>query len=331
MNESREQRLWQACTEGDFEVAKELADDPAVEVSWGDPEVGRTPFYRACFFGRTSVVEYLMRNPRVDVVRQQSQGATPFLAACQEGHKEVVSLLLADTRIDPNEGDDEGYTPFFIACEKGHKEVVSLLLADPRIDPNKRDNDQSTPLWVASQNGHLVVVQHLLASAREIDTRKRSTYNNMTAAENGRALGGRSTKPADETEEVFQRRKTYGPHCADLIDAYEKDPPKVRSQLRKQLGLPGNHPLPSPHSPPHLSSSLSVLFFPIYADPASSPAKTASSTPTPSTSKSPAPAMATSSSKPPAIPQPTLAPAATPSMPGESPSHFLPTFPHPSP
>ena len=33
-----------------------------------------------------------------------------------------------------------------------------------------------------------------------------------------------------ETEEEYLTSKTTGPLCADLIDAYEKDPSKVRSQ-----------------------------------------------------------------------------------------------------
>ena len=103
--------MWQACTNGDFEVARRLADDLAVDVNWRDPEYGRTPFYRACFFGRTSIVEYLMRNPRVDVVKQQNQEATPFIAACQGGNKEVVSLLLADPRIDLNKPNKEEQFP----------------------------------------------------------------------------------------------------------------------------------------------------------------------------------------------------------------------------
>jgi len=79
----------------------------------------------------------------------------------------------------------------------------------------------------------------------------------------------------------------------------------------------------------HLSFFFISLFFSsLFEDPASSPAKFASS-PTPSASKSPAPSMTASPSKPPAIPQPTLAPAAvaTPSVSGESPplpSPFLP-------
>ena len=34
MTESRELRLWQACTDGDLEIVKELADDSAVDINW---------------------------------------------------------------------------------------------------------------------------------------------------------------------------------------------------------------------------------------------------------------------------------------------------------
>jgi len=149
----------------------------------------------------------------------------------------VVSLLLADPRIDPNMPQNEGATPFFMACQEGHKEVVSLLLADPRIDPNKPQNNQSTPLWYATQNGHFVIVQLLLASGREINTKRRSTFKNRTAAEQGRGIGRRTIKQADETEEVFQRKKTNSPLCADLINEYEHDPVAARHRLRRQPGL----------------------------------------------------------------------------------------------
>ena len=189
------------------------------------------------------MVKYLLSLKGIDPNKPSNDGATPFYFACEEGHEEVVSLLLADPKIDPNKPNENEATPFFMACQGGHEEVVSLLLADPRIDPNKSMNDQGTPLWHSSQNGHLEVVQHLLASERKIDTKMKSTFNN-TAAEQARAMGAVTTKPADETEEDYARSKTNGPLCADLIDAYEKDPAKVRSQLRKQLGLPGN---PSPY------------------------------------------------------------------------------------
>jgi len=146
----------------------------------------------------------------------------------------VVSLLLADPRVDPIKPANDGCSPFYIACQEGHKEVVSLLLADPRIDPNKPMNNRSSPLWFASQDGHLVSVQHLLASGREIDTELRSTFNNRTAAEQGRRVVSRGPK---DTEEDFQRKKNNGPLCADLIDEYGRDPVAVRNRLRRQPDL----------------------------------------------------------------------------------------------
>jgi len=68
---------------------------------------------------------------------------------------------------------------------------------------------------------------------------KRSTFNNRTAARQGREMATWKTKGDNETEEVFQRRKSNGPRCADLIEDYEKDPYEVRTSLREELGLPG--------------------------------------------------------------------------------------------
>jgi len=39
---SKEQQLWLAATEGNLEDVMKLAKDPAVDVNWGDEELGRT-------------------------------------------------------------------------------------------------------------------------------------------------------------------------------------------------------------------------------------------------------------------------------------------------
>jgi len=210
-----------------------------LNINWQYSQAGQTPLFAACGKGHVGVVKYLLSLKGIDPNKPANDGATPFFMSCQEGHKEVVSVMLADQRIDLNKPKNDGTTPFYLACLNGRMEMVSQLLAYPRIDPNKPNNDQGTPLWVASHNGHLVVVQHLLALGREIDTRLRNTYNSKTAAEQGRAMRI-APKGDQETEEGYQRRKTNGPLCADLIDAYEKDPANIRSQMRMQLGLPSN-------------------------------------------------------------------------------------------
>jgi len=237
MAASKEQRLWQACTDGDFDTMKELVDDPAVQINWAGEDRLDTSLHRACRFGRTKVAKELLRNPRIEVNKLNTFGCTPFFIACQEGSTAIVEMLLGDSRVDVRWPHLDGHEPFFKACSTGQKEIVSLLLADPRIDPNKPWTEQRTPLWQATQNGHLSALQHLLASHREIDTKMRHTFNNKTAAGQGRAMGRRTTKVEDETEEVFRRRKTNGPLCADLVDEYERDPVAVRDRLRRQPGL----------------------------------------------------------------------------------------------
>jgi hypothetical protein len=84
---------------------------------------------------------------------------------------------------------------------------------------------------VASQNGHLAVVQAMLVSERDIATKTRSTFNNKTAAEQGRGMPT-AVRLAGDAKEEHGRKMANGPKCADLIDAYEKEPVVVRNRLR---------------------------------------------------------------------------------------------------
>ena len=72
-----------------------------------------------------------------------------FIYACSIGDLEVVEFLLKDSRVDPTDASNQGI-PFFLsfynwrafvqASKNGHKEIVSLLLKDERIDPSSDNN-----------------------------------------------------------------------------------------------------------------------------------------------------------------------------------------------
>jgi len=129
MAESGEQRLWQACADGDLETVKKPMDTEA------------TPFLIACQNGHEEVVSLLLADPRVDPIKPNKREVSALFMACQEGRMEVVSLLLADPRIDPNKPRNDQSTPLWFASQNGHLVVVQHVLASGReIDTRKRSN-----------------------------------------------------------------------------------------------------------------------------------------------------------------------------------------------
>ena len=235
---STEQELCAACTSGQVGlVLLLLSSNPFVNVNWASPDRGDTCLHRACRFGHLHIVETLLKHTAVNVNQGNEGLASPLFIACQEGQKEVVALLLADTRVDANKPKDTGATPFFKVCEKGHQEVVALLLADMRIDINEPKNTGRTPLWFAAQEGHLSVVQLILVSGREVETTCKTVATGLKAAAEIARFQGTRARYADESEEIFTRKKLNGPLIAILITSFDLDPVTTRQQLRELPGI----------------------------------------------------------------------------------------------
>ena len=237
MSGSKEQQLWDACTSGNLESVKRLANDPTVDINWIGPERNDTPLHRACRFCHRPVAEVLLKHSKVNVNAGNAGKATPFSLACQEGHQEIVSLLLGDLRIDVNKLEKDDSTPFFMACQQGHKEMVSLLLADLRIDLNRPKKHRTTPLWIAAFAGHLPVVQFILVSGREVNTKTKSIagtmiWNDKTAPEVAWCQGTRP-RLTDELEADYLTKKQNGPLIAALLDSFDADSVTTRQQLRE--------------------------------------------------------------------------------------------------
>jgi len=142
MSKSKEEKLWQACTDGDLEIVKELANDDAVNVNWIGEEKGDTPLHRASRLGHLEIAKVLLAHPEIEVSQGNKGDASPFFIACQIGRKEMVSLLLADPRVDPNKPDvvlvsisvpeDETEEAFL------RRQISGPLCAD-MIDESERD------------------------------------------------------------------------------------------------------------------------------------------------------------------------------------------------
>jgi len=78
MAQSKEQRFWQACTDGDLEAVRKLASDPANNVNWVGKDRGDTPLHRACRFGLLEILKVLLAQKKIEVNKGNKGNASPF-------------------------------------------------------------------------------------------------------------------------------------------------------------------------------------------------------------------------------------------------------------
>jgi len=159
---SKDEQLFRASLRGDLNAVMDLCGDPSVQVNF-QTESGLTALYGATTKNHPSIVEYLLKHPKLDPNMDRS----PVLfVACQEGYKEIVALLVADSRVEVNKPMKGGWAPVHIASYRGHTEIVALLLGNPRLDPNYSVEGKFTALALASSQGRKDVVVLLLADPR---------------------------------------------------------------------------------------------------------------------------------------------------------------------
>lgn len=159
----RRMNLFDACEVGNLETVKNFLSDPHLDVNITNKE-GLTPLLIACAYGRTVIVELLLKDKRVDV-NKDHLGLTPFASACRYVYTEIVKLFLENERVDVNRADDGGRTPFFMACFMGHTEIVQLLLQYPRVDVHQKNTRGFAPLAIAQERGYTAIAK-LLQSPR---------------------------------------------------------------------------------------------------------------------------------------------------------------------
>lgn len=136
-----------ACRNNHHEIVIRLLEDHEIDPNKSDGKA----FFEACFEGHVSIVELLLRCPRVDLTYGLALKGLQF--ACYRGNMDVVKLLLSDPRIDPT------YDNNLVICITKSPDIVALLLQDPRVDPNA---DCYRPLCSASRDGNVGKVQALL-------------------------------------------------------------------------------------------------------------------------------------------------------------------------
>ena len=133
------------------------------------------PLFIATWYGRTDVVEFLVRHGasvnEPANVRQADRGKdytmTPLFAAAINGCSSVVRILLQH-HADPSlpESDTEK-SALIAATIAGHTKCVELLL-EYRAPVNAKDSSGRTALIYAAQLGHLEIIDLLLSKSASV-------------------------------------------------------------------------------------------------------------------------------------------------------------------
>lgn len=158
-SEKKSQELNTAARKGNLRLVKSLSLDPEVDLNWQD-STGCTPFYSACEKGHVDIVRYLLdfhdnhQRRTIDFNLADDNGSTPFSCVCFDGDEEMVEMLVGDERIDLIRADRSGRTPLYCASYYGWEEVVKILLASTgHFDTEKKDVEGKTAADVARERG----------------------------------------------------------------------------------------------------------------------------------------------------------------------------------
>ena len=149
-----------------------LDQDPYLPLSTilnGRDSTNRTPLLVACVYGRTAVVQRLLRCPSIDVHVGNTDRRNELRWSRDYGDLSFIEELLNyPTRslppVDPHTTKEEDWNPFHYAAADGHFEISQLLLAHPsnsQLDLNVADRLGRTALHMASA-GHFDIVRTLL-------------------------------------------------------------------------------------------------------------------------------------------------------------------------
>jgi hypothetical protein len=106
--------------------AREIA--PRCDVHQLEPTSGRSALHKAAFWGHNQMVEYLVKECRLNVNVQDNYGDTALHDAAKFGHETVAKILL-EAGADPNLRNKEGKDPLVLATEHNKPNVAALIKA----------------------------------------------------------------------------------------------------------------------------------------------------------------------------------------------------------
>ena len=146
IKEQEQDPLWKACYLGEEEKFEELLQSVSdINIKGYN---GTTPLLAATINQKTSIIQLLLSDSRVDVNAEDNQGNSVLAFACENpNNQNVIDMITSHPNF--NWSFPSSHSALLSACKNGYLQVVQKLLDDKTIDPNMKDIQGKTPLHYA--------------------------------------------------------------------------------------------------------------------------------------------------------------------------------------
>ena len=124
------------------------------------------PLHLAAMHNRTDTLDYLCKQPGIDVNIRDDAGQTPLILAVKHNQVAAIKLLCQQPGIDVNAKNNLGQQPLQLAVKLNHKESVQHLSQQPGIALNARDETGQTLLMLAVRNSYTSAMRSLCAQKK---------------------------------------------------------------------------------------------------------------------------------------------------------------------
>ncbi len=143
---------------------------------------GATPLHFAVREHRLSAVEYLLRQPNIEVNVIDNEGKSPWLSAVVNEKIDMMKVLLtAKEKLNINLAGDNAWTALHIAVALKNEDMVDLLLKEG-ANVHVKNVDAATPSYLACRQGHLKILQALRNSGADLSCKTQEGWTHLQEA-----------------------------------------------------------------------------------------------------------------------------------------------------
>ena len=144
---------------GKFDCAKLMIKHGA---HLADKNMTNTALHSAAFGGFANIVEYLIKEKRMDVNLRNNANRTSLYQSITQGHNSVAEVLL-HLGADPNVlSDKDSETCLHVAIREERKEIIKMLL-EANAKPDEPLKDGVTPLMMVVEKDNVDYIPLIMA------------------------------------------------------------------------------------------------------------------------------------------------------------------------